>query len=91
MNCKIELGEKLDTASVPALCEKIRLASGQPVSLDGTRLRVLGGLAAQALVAASRRWQAEGHAFDVSASLPMLDDLRRLGLETDIQARGTQE
>ena len=91
MNRKIDLGEKLDTASVPALFEQLGQVTGQPVSLDGTRLKVLGGLAAQVLVAASRRWQSEGHSFAVGASQAMMDDLRRLNLEADIQGRGNAE
>ncbi|GHF48902.1 STAS domain-containing protein [Seohaeicola zhoushanensis] len=81
MTLRIDLGEKLDTAAVPALQAQLRQATGQPVQLEGGNLRLLGGLAAQMLLAAACRWERDGHRFEIHPSEALCDDLRRFGLD----------
>lgn len=84
MSHRIDLGEKLDHAALNGLHGQLTAALGTPVQLDGGRVRLLGGLCAQLLVAASRQWAKDGQRFDIIPSGPMHDDIRRLGLEKDL-------
>lgn len=84
MSDMIALDEKLDLGAAAALTETLTARLGAPVALDGSRVRGLGGLCAQVLLAAARRWRTDGQAFALHPSEPMMADLRRLGLAQEI-------
>ena len=52
----------------------------EDLTIDGSGVTALGGLAAQVLVAAARDWRASGRSFVMIASRDLHDDLQRLGL-----------
>ena len=89
MTTPLELPEKLDHAACAQLLKDIRARLNQPLVLDGCRVRGIGGLCAQVLLAAARAWAEEGHDFELRASEPMAADLERLGLDIEAAARGS--
>ena len=91
MTQQIILAEKLDHAGLDGLHGQLHQALGQPVELDGRMVRIVGGLSAQLLLAAVRRWRSDGLDFDIQPSEPMRDDLRRLGLEDEIFMQDQQQ
>ena len=90
MSITVELAEKLDQAAAASLHAELTAQIGQPISIDGRKVRLVGGLAAQVLLAASRRWDADGIDFELLTSEPMQSDLLRLGLGDDLLTQETQ-
>lgn len=88
MRHRIDLGDKLDMSGLTLLRSRLTEALGRPVELDGRNLRFLGGLCAQLLVAAQHRWERDGLGFDLLPSQAMRDDIRRLGLESQLLTQG---
>ena len=87
---KIELDEKLDQRSSLALLETLKSLVGQPVVLDTDRVRFLGGQCAQVLIAAVRKWSADGIDFSIEASEKFQCIVRNLGLEDELFLSETQ-
>ena len=88
MRDPIVLAEKPGSAAANALAAALRARLGQPVGLDGRHVRGRGGRCAQILLAAVRRWRADGQEIDILASEQMRGDLMRMGLADEILGRG---
>lgn len=86
----MKLVEKLDRGAAPDLKQQLAARVGAPVEIDGTQVRIIGGLCAQVLTAAARKWAEDGQSFALRASEPMLADLERLGLQGDLIIQETQ-
>ena len=91
MSENILLPEKLDQAAAPELYASLAKVSGHSVNLDGRAVRGLGGLCGQILVAASKKWEADGKQLTSTCSDPMKDDLKRLGLDMEFVAEVASE
>lgn len=89
MKACIVLAEKPDHGAAVDLAGALRSKLGQPVRLDGSRVRGIGGLGAQVLLAAVRRWRADGQPIDIATSEQMLGDLQRMGLADEILGRSS--
>lgn len=89
MKACIVLAEKPDHGSAADLADALREHLGQPVRLDGTRVRGFGGIGAQVLLAAVRRWRADNQQIDIATSEQMLGDLQRMGLANEILGRSS--
>ncbi len=81
---KIELDEKLDQRNLNALFSSLNDAVGQPVEIGTSQVRHVGGQAAQLLVAAIRKWSADGICFTVERSESFISVVEGLGLEQEI-------
>ena len=84
MTDAIPLAPKLDHGAAAPLHALLLGHCGRPVHLDGTSVRGIGGLCAQVLLAAARRWEMDGQTWQIEASEAMQGDLRRLGLAREI-------
>ncbi|SFE08807.1 STAS domain-containing protein [Roseivivax sediminis] len=82
------LPEKLDTVAAPALKDMLAAAEGRQIVLDGAQVRKIGTLCAQVLLAARRASAAGGPTLTIQPSPAMEDDLRLLGLDTELLAEG---
>ena len=81
---KIELDEKLDQRSLNALFAILNDAVGRPVEIGTSQVRHVGGQAAQILIAAIRKWSADGICFTVERSERFTSIVEGLGLEQEI-------
>ena len=79
MTQPIILPEKLDTAAASGLREVLMKTPAGPLSLDGRRVKILGALGLQLLLAAQFRVRAEGHAFTLQASKELALDIETMG------------
>lgn len=89
MTARVDLPEKLDTASVPELVQVLRRHQGASLALDASRVTQFGALAVQTLIVAANDWQDSGHAL----SLENVDDevraqLRLLGTSPEVLTEG---
>lgn len=85
MTIEIELAQKLDQAAVEQLMATLKSNAGQPVHLNASDTKGMGGLAAQVMLAASRKWRRDGVSFETSFSEAVEADLSRLGLLIEFQ------
>jgi len=87
---KIELNEKLDQRSLQDLFSNLRRAVGQPVELGTSQVRHLGGQCAQVLVAAVRKWSADGIELSIEETESFVAIVRNLGLEDEMFLKGVE-
>ncbi|PZO65482.1 MAG: hypothetical protein DI498_09200 [Paracoccus denitrificans] len=77
------LPARLDLATVTEVAEQIIAWRGQPLVIDASELRHLGGLGLQLLLAVQATWQADGLPFAVIHPSDAYElGLRTFGLET---------
>lgn len=87
---KIELSEKLDQRSLQSLFFNLKATVGQPVELGTSQVRHLGGQCAQVLVAAVRKWSADGIELSFEETESFVSIVRNLGLEDEIFLKGSE-
>ena len=87
MTDALVLPERLDRDAARDLHAEFLGRRGHDLEIDGTLVRMAGALAAQVLVAAARDWAGEGRTLTLTASLPMREDLARLGLLSEFCLR----
>lgn len=85
------LPEKMDQTAAVDLYDTLTARIGQSMELDGRNVRGVGGLSAQVLLVAARKWKADGLDITFSCSDAMQTDLQRLGLEQEILGKVTRE
>ncbi|RYI07937.1 MAG: STAS domain-containing protein [Acetobacteraceae bacterium] len=85
MSAALALPDRLDRDAARDLHAELLQRRGTDLDLDGSDVRAAGALAVQVLVAASRDWAATGRTLTLSASLPMREDLIRLGVLTEFR------
>jgi chemotaxis protein CheX len=78
----LTLGEVLDLKAAAPLTESLRAHRGQPLEIDATAVRRLGGLCLQALLAAQTSWDAEGTPFAIIPSPEFTEGAALLGAAT---------
>ena len=76
----VTLSDRMDFAAARDLQEQLTELRGLPVAVDGTAVVFGGALGAQVLLSASREWAAAGHAWRLTVSAALRNDLQRLGL-----------
>ena len=89
MTARFDLPEKLDTAAVPGLIDKLRTRQGANLVLDCSATQQIGGLAVQTLIVAANDWQDAGHSLSLdNVSADVADQLRLLGTSPDVLTEG---
>ena len=74
------LADSLDVTAAAPLCHDLLARRGQPVTLDGSQVRRIGGQCLQVLLSAQTTWAADGQAFEiVDPSDEFTDGLTLLG------------
>lgn len=66
----LELGESLDMTAAGPLAKELLGRRGQPVALDASNVRRLGGQCLQVLLSAQATWAADGADFQVTSASP---------------------
>lgn len=87
MTDALVLPERLDRDAARDLHAELLCRRGLDLEIDGALVRTAGALAAQVLVAAARDWAAEGKTLTLAVSVPMREDLARLGLLSEFRLR----
>lgn len=89
----LELPERLDNATAKDLSNQLQARQGQPLLLDGHKVKFVGTLGLQVLIAAARQWQAEETELTLDPISPALSGAcRTLGISsTDIGAKTETE
>ena len=78
---RITLAPSLGLMTVGKLCEQFTEKRGSPIRVDASKVEHIGGLGAQALVAAKNTWDADEVPFAISKpSDAFCADLALLGL-----------
>jgi chemotaxis protein CheX len=62
----LRLADSLDMTAASALVGELKALRGQPLQLDASGVRRLGGQCLQVLIAARDAWAADAKAFDVA-------------------------
>ncbi len=84
MSNLLELGEKLATDAAEEMYQSLLRMRGQDVSVSATRVKHIGGLCLQVLLAARQQWQADNRAFEVAGASDEFEaGLILLGLPRD--------
>lgn len=65
MSDSIPLADTLDMTAAGPLTAALRARRGQPVTLDASNVRRVGGQCLQVLLSAEATWSADGHAFAI--------------------------
>ncbi len=73
------LDEVLDLKAVTPLTEQLRALRGQPLAIDATAVRRVGGLCLQTLLAARAAWEADETPLTLDASTDFNDGVALLG------------
>ena len=84
MTIEISLPPKLDHAASSTLLETLRAHSGTPLRIDASDAKGIGGLAAQIILAAVRKWRADRVEIEFIRSEAMDLDFQRLGMLDEI-------
>jgi chemotaxis protein CheX len=80
MSHTLALSDTLDVTAAAPLAQELVGLRGQPVSLDASAVRRLGGLCLQVLLSARAAWSTDGQAFEiVNASPEFTDGLALMG------------
>ena len=80
----MKLEENLRTDAVAGLFSNISEYRGQDLTLNAGKVRFLGGLCFQVLLAARRQWAADGCKLDLEAvSKDLAAEMTRFGLSPD--------
>lgn len=89
MNATLVLAERLDLPAVRPLACDLLARAGCDLTLDAGRVGHLGALALQLLIAAARRWRADGVRLAIEPRSPSFDDaLRVFGVDPALLAPG---
>ena len=78
MTATLVLAERLDLPAVRPLARDLVAGAGSDLTLDAGGVGYLGGLALQLLIAAARRWRADGVRLAVEPRSPSFDDALRI-------------
>lgn len=78
MTATLVLAERLDLPAARPLARDLIANEGEDLAIDAGRVAHLGGLALQLLIAATRRWRAEGLCLTVAPRSVAFDDAVRL-------------
>lgn len=70
----LPLAESLDMTAAAPLCQALLARRGQPVALDASNVRRVGGQCLQVLLSAEATWAADGQAFSIVAPSPEFAD-----------------
>jgi|GraSoiStandDraft_4_1057263.scaffolds.fasta_scaffold781801_1 chemotaxis protein CheX len=74
------LADSLDVTAAAPLCRDLLAHRGQPVTLDGSQVRRIGGQCLQVLLSAQTTWVGDGQAFEITDPTPeFVDGLALLG------------
>ena len=65
MDSDLTLPPRLDTASAPALADRLGDLRGGPVRIDASKVVFAGALGLQVLVSACQTWRKDRHEFEV--------------------------
>jgi anti-anti-sigma regulatory factor len=76
----VTLPDRMDFTAARELHQYLAKLRGSSVTVDGTAVVFGGALGAQVLLSASRDWAAAGHAWRLTVSTALRNDLQRLGL-----------
>ena len=68
------LADSLDVTAAAPLHRDLLARRGQPVSLDGSNVRRIGGQCLQVLLSAQATWAADGQAFEIVDATPEFTD-----------------
>jgi anti-anti-sigma regulatory factor len=79
------LESKLDQRQVSLLFDALKRLAGQPIILDARKVTYLGGQCAQLIVAAERKWMADGISFTILSSESFLSAVKSLGLAKEMR------
>ncbi len=83
---RVALAPVLDLSAATPLKAELEARLGVPVTLDAGEVRRLGGQCLQVLIAARRRWAADGLGFAVAAASPAFADaLAAFGVGADLE------
>ena len=78
------LGERLDSAAAVQLREDLSGFEGEALSVDASKVELVGGLCLELLLLAGKIWIRAGHAFSVdNPSEGFTENLARLGLSPE--------
>ncbi len=76
----LTLGDSLDMTAAGPLHKELLARRGQPVSLDASQVRRIGGQCLQVLLSAQATWAADGAEFQITdASTEFADGLALMG------------
>ncbi|MEX0279766.1 MAG: STAS domain-containing protein [Arenibacterium sp.] len=87
MTQDIVLPQKIDHSAIEHLVEQLKRHHDQPVRVDMSQSKGVGGLASQVLLAAMRKWRTDNLTFEFATSEAVEADLSRLGLLDEMQSR----
>ncbi|TAJ74697.1 MAG: STAS domain-containing protein [Phenylobacterium sp.] len=68
------LGDSLEMTAAGPLHKALLARRGQPVTLDGSQVRRIGGQCLQVLLSAQATWAADGAAFQITDPSPEFAD-----------------
>lgn len=92
MNEILDLPPRLDFEGARALHESLTAMRGRAVALRADKVRFVGGLGVQILIAAQRQWRADNLPFGLlCCSMGFCDGLTGLGFDIDDFQKVTQE
>lgn len=74
----LALASSLDMTAAAPLAREILAVRGQPLTLDASQVRRLGGQCLQVLMAAEAAWAASGQAFEIAQPSTEFEDSRAL-------------
>jgi len=80
MTHTLTLGDALDMTAAGPLVQELLGHRGQPITLDASGVRRIGGQCLQVLLSAQSTWAADGQAFEITDPSPeFVDGLALMG------------
>ncbi|MBL4870668.1 MAG: STAS domain-containing protein [Robiginitomaculum sp.] len=81
----IELTQVLDLTAAKPLFESFQVTRGQAITICAKNVERIGGQCVQVLLAASKAWRDDGHAFEITnSSDDFISGLHTFGLNLDV-------
>lgn len=74
----LALSGALDVRAAAGLYQSLAAKRGAPLTIDAAQVERLGAQCLQVLLAASRAWRADGHAFAISGMSPAMQEGLRI-------------